>query len=476
MAKDAKSLILGHTFKSNRPYRHQVRALHKALTLDKGCALMMEPGTGKTRVAIDFAAIKHMNSGLDKVFVVAPKIALGVWEDQIDEYLTTKIDRQVITLSKEDIGTVDDRINELRGHRKVDRLTFVLVNYDVIYKMKQAIIRWSPKFVVADESHFIKNYTSHRSRAMHSIGATTRWRMALSGTYITNSPLDVFSQFKFVDSSLFGTRWTDFKSEFAIYGGFSGFKLLRYKNLDKMQEMVATRGFSATKDEMDLPPRTIQPLHVDMDAKTRKIYKQMEKEMVAELDEMGNKATAAIILTKILRLSQITGGFTKRSSDGEWVSVGTEKVKAVRELLEQYVIEGGNKVVIFHRFKPEEKAVVELCQSMGIGVIADRGLKEDRKRFQTDSKYQVYVVSLSRGGIAVNELVAANIGIFYSLDSSSDHWIQALDRLHRPGQVNNVFYPHLLMRGTIDEDIFEALNDNKEIADYVMHKMRRRNK
>lgn len=473
MVREPRSLILNHTFKSRRPYHHQVRGLYKALTLDRATALMMDPGTGKTRITIDFAAIKHMNEGLDKVLVVCPKVALGVWEDQIEEYLTTKIDRQVITLSKEDVGSVDDRVVKLAQYRKVDKLTFVLVNYDVIYQMSGAFKKWKPNLIIADESHYIKKATSDRSRGMHSLGPHARWKFILSGTPITNSPLDIFSQFKFLNPTVFGTRWTQFKYEYAVYGGYGGFKLLKYKNLDRLGDKIDTIAFKATIDELDLPDKTIQPIRINLSPKARRVYDQMERERIAEINELGDKATAAIILTKILRLSQITGGFVK-NQEGEWMQTGNDKLSATRELLEQYAVEGGHKVVVFTRFKPEEKAVKDLCTSMGIGVIADKGLKEDRKRFQKDRECKVFIVSLARGGLAVNELVAADIGLFYSLDSSSDHWIQALGRLHRSGQTRHTFFPHLLAKDTIDEDIFKALNENKDVADYVLHRMRRR--
>jgi SNF2 family DNA or RNA helicase len=484
MAQQSKELILNYTFRKNRPYPHQVRALKRALDLDKAIALHMEPGTGKTRVAIDFTGIKHLQGLVNKVLIVCPNVAIEVWQDQIHDYLTKKIKRNVIPLSKKDVGSVEKRIEELRKHRKVSVLTYIIVNYDVIYKMRDYIRQWRPDVIVLDESHYIKHHYSDRSRALHSLGNTARWKMTLSGTPITNSPLDIFSQFKFLDPSIFGTRWNSFKHKFAVYGGFGGFKLLKYKDLDKMSELASGIAFEATKDEMDLPAVSEpQLVRVPMDTSTKKIYDVMEKEMIVEVDGLGNKATAAIILTKLIRLRQICGGFLRTEITNEEgvviarkdLPVGKqEKLAALKELLADHVLEGGYKVVIFASFVWEQQAIYELCGKMGIKALRDKGSKEERKIFQKDPQCKVFIVSLSKGGIAVNELVAAHIGIFYSLDHFSDHFTQAKDRLHRPGQTHNVTYQVLALKGTVDEDIFKALTTNKEIADYVTFRMKKR--
>lgn len=489
MAKESKERILNYTFKSHRPYKHQVGALKKALDLDKATALFMEPGTGKTRVAIDFTGINHLEGKINKVLVICPNVAIEVWVDQIAEYLPSMIERQVIPLSSDNIGSVNRRKEVLNGNRKVNCLTYCIVNYDVIAnqqrltdegkvqvvkRMKDAILKWRPDMVILDESHYIKHATSARTRAILSIGARSKYRMALSGTPITNSPMDIFSQFKFLDPSIFGTRWVPFKHRYGVYGGFGGFKLLKYKHLDEMSTLAHKIAFEATKDDMDLPGASEpQLIKIPMSAKTKAIYDKMEKEMIVQVDELGNKATAAITLTKVIRLRQITGGFVR--VDGRDIPIGDhEKLDALKELLTDYVKEAGYKVVIFATFKWEQQAIMDLCGKLGIQAIRDTGGKEARKRFQQDPKCKVFVASLSRTGIAVNELVAAHIGIFYSLDHFSDHFTQAKDRLHRPGQTHHVTYQVLALKGTVDVDIFKALTTNKEIADYVTYRIKRR--
>lgn len=477
MAGESRSLILNHTFRSVRPYAHQVRALKRALDLDRSTALFMEPGTGKTRVAIDFVGIKHKQRGIQKVLCVCPNVAIGVWQDQIDEWLSSTIPRDVVTLDKS-WGTVHDRIEALGRKQAVKELTFGIVNYDVIADMKDAIRLWRPDVIIADEVHFIKKHTSSRSKAMHYLSTIPRWKFGLSGTPITNSPLDIYSQYRFLDPDIFGARaWGKFKDRYAVYGGFGGYRLIKYRRLDELSKLTSRISFEATKDEMDLPDRTSQVIRVTMDPSTKKVYDQMNKEFIADIEARGLRATASIILTKMIRLNQICGGFVRITPEDpnqpkEDVQVGQEKLRALKELLKIHCKEGGYKVVVFARFKWETKKIHELCKKIGIPAVLDKGDKADRKRFQTDSKLKVFIVPLAQGGIAVNELVAANIGIFYSIDHSSDHITQAMDRLHRGGQTRNVLYLFLLMKGTWDEVMYRSFVEHKLVANEVVYKIR----
>lgn len=479
--RKSTELIMDYTFKSKRPYAHQVRALQRALDLDGVIALHMEPGTGKTRVAIDYIGIMHEQRAIQKVLCIVPNVAIGVWEDQIDEYLPSRIPRKVILLDDENTGPVWKRklvVN--KQSKKPEKLTFIIVNYDVMKSLGETLRKWRPDIVICDESHFIKNHTSLRSKAVHQLRKTAKRRMTLTGTPITNSPLDIYSQFIFLDDKIFGARkWTKFKKRYSKWGGFGGFKLIGYRRLDELAKLVHKRSFEATADELDLPPTTMQVIKVPMSDKTREVYSQMDKEFIAEIKDLGVKATAAIILTKMIRLNQITGGFVRIVPDDpslpkEDVPVGREKLEALEDLLDIHCKSGGYKAVVFARFVWETRQIMDLCNKMGLDAILDKGIKEDRKRFQKDPKCKVYIVPLAKGGIAVNELVAANIGIFYSIDHSSDHITQALKRLDRPGQVKPVLFLFLTMKGTYDELMYRSYVGNKNVADEIIYSIGKR--
>lgn len=427
----------------------------------------MEPGCGKTRVVIDFCGIKAEQGELNKVLVVAPKVACSVWKDEIDKFLPKRIPRRVLDLSE---GPIVDRKYVVRNAWDVGILTFILINYDVIYKMKDVLSIWNPDLIVADESHFIKHHTSQRSRALFSLGNKARWKLILTGTPITNSALDIFSQFKFLNPNVFGTRWQSFKHRYAVWGGFGGYKLLRYKNLDDMAKRIHLWSYKAKKkDVLDLPPYTFQEVYIPLKPKTQRVYRQMEKDLVVELEDLGAKATASIALTKALRLLQITGGFVT-DEEKQQVQVGSEKLDALREILTTYVVEGNSKVVIFANFIWELNQIAALCKKLKIDSINLRDVKDEtaaKKRFLNDPDCKVFIMQISKG-IGINELTAANIGIFYSLNYSSDSFIQARDRLHRPGQKRKVLYLVLLTKGGYDTKVYQNLRRNKSMADSIV--------
>lgn len=483
---DVNKLIKSYKFKKVLPYPHQVRALQRALSL-KSTALFMEPGTGKTRVAVDFIGIKHQSVGIQKVLVVCPKVALGVWQDQINEYLPRGIKRNVVILDNS-WGSIKDRIAEAKNHKKVDCLTFFLVNYDVLADqkrwdfdgnitvregMRNILKKWRPDVIILDESHYIKKHSSARSRAIHTLSSVPKWKLILSGTPITNSPLDLFSQYKFADDRIFGTRWASFRNKFAIMGGFGGHQVMGIKNKEKLRKRMQLISFECTKKELNLPGKLPSEIvRIPMTPKTRKLYDQMEKEMIIELEELGKKATATIILTKLIRLRQIAGGFVRVTNEDltkEDVPVGTEKLDALRELLDIHCKAGGYKVVVFAQFKWEVAQIKSVCDRISVPAIVDRGLIEERRRFRDDKTTMVYIVPLSMGGISVNELVAAHIGIFYSLNYSSDKIIQAMDRLDRIGQTEPVFFQFLAMDKSIDLTMVRSFVENKSIADEVTY-------
>jgi len=424
----------------------------------------MEPGTGKTRVVIDFVGIKYMQGRIKTVFIVGPVASLYVWEDEIKKWLPKRIPREVHVLD----GPTTDRQEFLKSIRRYEPegVLFVITNYDVIYKLRDYVKNWQPDLVVADEMHMISHHSSQRSRAMHSIGALVKYRMGLTGTSVDENPLDIFSQYKFVNPRVFGTRWVPFKNKYALWGGFGGFRLLKYQNLDHLTRVIHSLAAVATKDDdLNLPERRDQVIRVKMGVKTARVYKDMEKEFVSYIEELGVKATASIILTQMMRLSQITGGFVNaEQEDGtrKEVPVGTEKLDVLEDLLLSHK---RKKVVIFARFKWELRKIAELCDKLKISYILN--IKGDEwMTYQSNPKVKIFISQISKG-ISM-DLTSASIAIFYSLDYSAKHLIQAKDRVHRTGQSKPVLYQYLIMDNSIDREVYKRLQRKRSLASSII--------
>jgi SNF2 family DNA or RNA helicase len=429
----------------------------------------MEPGTGKTKVALDYCNHLRLKANrLRRVLVVAPLGVLSVWEDELERHFAG--DYRVVRLPKGSKRGL--ALAELHGLREIpSRPVFLLINYELCWRVLKDLLLWKPQVVIADESHQIKHHNARKSRALHRFAdlEPPPLRLILSGTPITNSPLDAYSQWRFLNPARFGTRYRSFKERYAIWGGYGGYELLSYRNLDELTKRVAADSFIIKKkDCLDLPASTDSIIRVASEPHTDKVYADMAHDLVAFITGADKPVTAPIILTKLLRLSQITGGFAK-TDDGQIVDVGTEKREALRELLESL---DDKPVVIFARF------LWEIGQCAGVAGKLERSARiisgtqdpysraESVKMFRS-GKVNTLICQIATGGLGI-DLSVAQYAIFYSLDYSSDHYIQARDRLHRIGQENPVTYYHLIMDKTIDGMILRALRNHRKVSDLIL--------
>src|SRR6185503_9528973 len=304
---------LRYTYKT-KPFSHQKKALTKLIKLKGRAGLLMEMGTGKTKVAIDWAGLGYYNWGLKKVLVVPPLSVLGVWPKQIKQH--APYPARVFRLE----GATDYRIRMLRRIMREphgENVHFIVINYEGIWRensrgvsIRDLLIRWAPDLVIFDESHRLKRPTSKQSKAAFKISQKVSESLILTGTHITKSPLDSFGQFRVVDQSLFGTRWKDFREYYGIFGGFNKYIIKGYRHIDELITKVRTHSYRIRKEQcLDLPPKLFETVPVTLSPKTIELYKKMAREMVIEIEE--THATAAIVLVKLLRLSQITSGFVK---------------------------------------------------------------------------------------------------------------------------------------------------------------------
>ena len=430
-----------------KPYKHQVDALRKMLRdpcKSVGAGLFMEMGTGKTKTVIDYACIKNLEDEIDRVFIVAPLSVLGVWN------------------------------REIRLHAPENTIEWRAVNYDKLafkrYFEEYCIwVRDKRTLLVFDESHKIKNPQAKRTRAAFVLSKLSTRVIVMTGTPIEKHPLDLYSQMKVIDEAIVGNSWGAFKKTYAVWGGYGGYQLLKYMNLDRLKLRVDPFIFQAKKkDCLDLPKKSHQIVPVQLTT-SRKVYETMAKESIVEFE--GLEVEATVVLTRLLRLSQITGGWL--SSEDRKVQVGTEKIDAFAELLTEMQESDVQKVVVFVRFLNDLAGVSKVCKELGYGVLPLHGkISQEQRdrfvaRFEETSEPYVFVSQISAGSLGIS-LTAANVAIFYSHSYSSIEYQQAQDRLHRIGQSRPVTYYHLLAEDTVDEAVWLALKTKKRVQELVL--------
>lgn len=350
--------------------------------------------------------------------------------------------------------------------RVTDALSVVVINYESTWRLESELLNFAPDMIIADEGHKLKEGRSNQSKGMHLLGDKARFKLLLTGTIITNKELDVFSQYRFLDPTVFGESFYRFRNQFFEMGGYMK-KIPIFKSIlrDEFLKRLHSIAFRITKEEcLDLPPFTEEERIVELEPQALKIYKTIEHDSYMELNS-GDEVTAVNILTKTLRLSQIAGGHLT-SDDKEVKPVSTAKLEALSDIID-IAINEDKKLVIMARFIPELNDIENLLHLRKIDYAVVRGGVKDRdeqiKKFQDDPSCKVFVGQIAAAGLGIT-LTSASTMVFYSLDYSMSNFEQARARIHRAGQKYNCHYIYLIAKGTIDRKVIKALRNKKDLA------------
>ena len=424
-----------------------------------GCALLMEMGTGKTLTTIGITGALSNAGRIRRVLVVAPLSILGVWEDEFQKF--ADFPYCLVVLS----GNGSRKRDTLR-HMAGASLQVAVVNYESAWRMEKDLGAWRPDLIVVDEGHKIKTHNISASRALHRLGAKAGYRLLLTGTVITNKAVDVFSQYKFVNPAIFGQSFYAFRGRYFDMVGYGNHTPVLKKSMEaELMERMHSIAFRATKAEcLDLPEMTDILRQVELEPPALQIYRGLVKESYAELS--GGEVTATNILTRLLRLSQLTGGFIGNDETSAVEQVSCAKQSALEDILDGIMAEG-KKLVIIARFVPEIKAICRLLENRKLRYSCIAGDVRDREAqvaaFQNEPEVMVFVGQIATAGLGIT-LTAASTMVFYSLDYSMSNFEQAKARIHRVGQRTPCTYLYLVARGTVDEKVLAALGDKADLA------------
>lgn len=503
-----------------RPYRHQVAAVKKLISNGFGGALLMEPRTGKTKVAIDYLSMLNQAGKIDRVVVICPNRVMDVWIEQLYAHCPRRFN--VVLWDKHERT---HRVNGRRVAKPVARassaheLTVLIVNYEAFavpgprtksgkrskragrFKTRDHLLKWAAQGVAAivlDESHKIKSPSGKAANMIVSMGPRFSYRLILTGTPVTKAKrmFDVYMQWKFLNPDRFADLPTvgEFKDHFGRWTDRNGFpQFLRSRNTDEFRNRIHRDAYAVKRDEcFDLPPREDQIVRVPLVASAR-LYDELAENMVAEIEtlkEMRREADAtsqmtkrrelmkevhtveaSIKLTLTLRLSQITGGCAT-TDEGKIIRVGSEKISVLRELLED-VFEKEEKIVVSARFKPDLAAAQRLGRELDVptfrlsgGVSRDDGTRFIREFGAVDGP-ALFVVQPSAGSLGI-DLSAASRMVWYSLTPSWTDFTQCCDRIALSRRSTTFVY--LLATGTVDEVLYQTLQEDGQIHNKIIER------
>ncbi len=425
----------------------------------RGAALLMEMGTGKSLTAIAITGALSQAGRIRRVLIVAPLSILGVWEEEFQKFAAFPYALAVLS------GSSDKKLDTLR-HMTGTALQVVVVNYESAWRLEKALTAWHPDLIIADEGHKIKTHNIAASKAMHRMGAKASYRLLLTGTVITNKAIDVFSQYKFLNPVIYGNSFYAFRNRYFDMVGYGNHTPVLKKSMEgELTEKLHSISYRATKAEcLDLPETTDVIRQIELEPAALRIYRGLVKESYAEL--ASGEVTATNILTRLLRLSQLTGGFLGNDETAAVEQVSAAKLSALEDILDGAMAEG-KKLVIIARFIPEIKAICKLLEKRGLGYSCITGEVKNRDeqvaRFQNEPEVMAFVGQIATAGLGIT-LTAASTMVFYSLDYSMSNFEQTKARIHRVGQRMPCTYLYLVARGTVDEKVLAALESKADLA------------
>ena len=462
-----------------KPYAHQLKAFEISAEAEN-FALLMDMGTGKTKVCIDSIAHNFEEKRIVFSLIVAPKGVIANWISEIGAHLPDHIERQVV-LWKPSL-TKAKRKELLDLSEPSPKLKILLMNIEAFSTKKGTdvasfFVKKFSTFIVVDESTTIKNRQAKRTKALCSIGKEAQFRRILTGSPVTKSPLDLYSQMNFLDPRILGFKsFYAFQGRYAVVqrrtmGSHSFNHIVGFQRLDELTEKLKTCSYRIRKEDcLDLPDKVYTSRQVELTKEQEKAYIQMRHLALARL-EKGEMATTKNVLTQIMRLQQICLGHLT-DDEGLVHEVQSNRLPELLNICEE--IQG--KAIIWATWPRDIRSIAEaLRDRFSVPAVATlHGETPDSERQQIvetfqdrQSELRFLVGHPKTGGFGLT-LTAANTVIYYSNSYDLELRIQSEDRAHRIGQTNKVTYIDLISPQTIDQKIVNALRDKIKIADHVM--------
>jgi SNF2 family DNA or RNA helicase len=473
------------------PWRHQ-RDAFAAAHDETAFLLAHEMGCGKTLVAV--ALLEH--AAVQSVLVLCPKSVLGVWPRELRAHgerrwqlWAGRVDGARGPLRNPSVARRAAAL--LEAHtiaRRLGRPFAAVVNFDAAAQGDMArLLEGTPwDAIVLDESHRLKAPGGKQSRFAAKIAARCRARggrvIALTGTPMPHTPLDLWAQFRALDGGArLGTSYHRFCRRFAqpeqvwVPGGVQRtvYKRLRDDRVAEFAQLTAPMMHQVrAADVLDLPAAVDTYRTTTLDPATQKVYDQLERDLIADLDH--GVVTAANAMVLVLRLAQATSGFARNADNGQTVPLTDgppEKARLLVDLLQD--VPGSDPVVVFARFHEDLDTIRRAAEFTGrrYGELSGR-----RRDALTDDatlapNVELAGVQLQSGGVGI-DLTRARIGVYYSLDFNLGDHEQSRARLHRHGQQRPVTFVYLLAEDTIDRAVLGALRDRRNVITTILARLK----
>ncbi len=417
-----------------------------------GC-LADDMGLGKTIQTISLlsSAYQTASESLLPSLVVMPKSLIANWQEELKRF-APELDVYVY------YGT--ERNLSIAINHSIILTTYALVRNDI-----EDLQKIQFEYLILDEVQAIKNTGSQSSKS--AVLLNGKHRFALSGTPMENNVGELYSLFRFLNPSMFGSE-AEFSREFLTPIQKNGDMQAAEDLSRKIRPFILRRLKQDVAKE--LPQRTEQVCFVDMSEEQAMLYERQRKfyqEVISsEIAQNGFEKSSFSILQALLELRQIAT-VPETKTEGEVVSAKWDIL--LENILE--ITQSGHRCLVFSNFLASLDAVSSRLEKEGIEHLVMTGATVNRaelvRKFQADGKYKAFLMTLKTGGVGLNLTGADYVYLIDPWWNRSAEQ-QAIDRTHRIGQDKSVFCYRLIARGTIEEKILELQQKKADLCASVI--------
>ena len=469
---------MNYKFKT-KPYAHQLKALE--MSWNKECfAYFMEMGTGKSKVLIDNIAMLYDAGKINGAIIVAPKGVVGTWyKEQLPYHMADHVE-YVSVLWQSNINKKQEK--ELSKLFKTSHeLHILIVNVEALSTKKgvdfvNKFLSCHETLMAIDESTTIKNPQAKRTKSIIKLGESAKYRRILTGSPVTKSPLDLYTQCEFLSPWLLNhASYYSFRTRYAVmrsanFGGRSVQIVVGYRNIPELSDKLKDFSYRVLKDDcLDLPKKTFMKRVIQLSSEQEKLYNQMKQMALAVMND--KMTTTATTMTQLMRLQQITCGHFK-ADDGSVQEIKNNRIDELLALLEE--IHG--KVVIWAHWRNDIATIVkhvkeEYGDNSIVTYYGDTSVEDRHKAIKLiqdpESPVRFIVGTPQTGGYGIT-LTEASTMIYYSNGYDLEKRQQSEARIDRIGQKRAMTYIDIIAENTVDERIVKALRKKINIATQVM--------
>ena len=446
------------------PYPYQQYCAAR-IVADAAVGLFLDMGLGKTVITLDaINTLRYDRWAVQRVLIIAPKkVAEGTWTKEAQKWEHLRHLRISAVL-----GSQQKRLRALATPADI----YVINRDNVAWLVDYFKNAWPFDMVVLDESSSFKNSQSKRFKALKLVRSRINRLVELTGTPASNGLIDLWAQIYLLDGGArLGRTLGQYRERFFDPGKRSRTQIFSYTpkdgSMEYIQQAIGDICVSMkAEDYLNLPDRMFDDVPVVLDDKARKAYRQLERDLLLELDEGQITAASAGVLTG--KLLQLCNGAVY-DSEKRPLAIHNCKVEAFLEVLEQL---NGQHCLVFYNFQHDRDRLLAALEPLGLRVrVYQNAADEDAWNAGEIDVLLAHPASCAYG---LNLQNGGHHIVWFGLTWSLEQYEQANKRLHRQGQRHPVIVHHLVVQGGMDEDVIDSLRAKGDTQEALMAALKAR--